>query len=94
MCVDECANSCIDIVDSVACVKQDDCIQCLSCIDICSQSAIIDINESLLVAIGTDDGKTIKADNHVGMSKYFQVWAYENGELFVLQSRKVKGLKD
>lgn len=80
MCVEKCVNDCIDIVDSIACIKQVDCVQCRSCIAICPQSAIMDIGETLLVAIGTDDGKTIKADNHVGMSKSFQVWVYENGE--------------
>lgn len=80
MCVEECANNCIEIINSVANIDEDDCVQCRSCIEICPQSAIMDISESLLVAIGTDDEKTIKADNHVGMSKYFQVWVYENGE--------------
>lgn len=80
MCVEECANNCIDIIDSIACINLDNCVQCKSCMDICPQSAIMNISESLLVAIDTDDGKTIKADNHVGMSKYFHVWSYENGE--------------
>ncbi|MBD3319468.1 MAG: hypothetical protein GF350_00055 [Chitinivibrionales bacterium] len=88
MCVDECVNRCINVIDSVACISQDDCVQCRSCIYICPQSAIIDISESLLVGIGTDDGKTIKADNHVGMSKYFQVWAYEDGQAVYREMRE------
>lgn len=87
-CVDECANNCISIIDSVASICQDDCVQCRSCIDICSQTAIMDINEPLLLAIGTDDGETIKADNHVGMSKYFQIWAWEDGEATFRETRE------
>lgn len=79
-CFEECANNSIEIIKSVASINQDNCVKCRLCIEICPQSAIMDIEKSLLVAIGTDDQKTIKADNHVGMSKYFQVWIYENGE--------------
>lgn len=88
MCVEECANNCIGIRNSVASIDKDDCVQCRSCIEVCPQSAIMDISGSLLVAIGTDDQKTIKADNHVGMSKYFQVWIYENGETTYRESRE------
>lgn len=87
-CIDECANNCISIIDSFATISQDDCVQCHSCIDTCSQSAIIDIDTPLLVAVGTDDGETIKADNHVGMSKFFHVWAYENGETIYREKRE------
>lgn len=88
MCVEKCVNNCIDVVDSVACITYDDCAQCRLCVDECPQSAIMDIGDSLLVAIGTDDGKTVKADDHVGMSKYFQVWAYENGTTQYRETRE------
>jgi predicted Fe-Mo cluster-binding NifX family protein len=40
----------------------------------------MDVSQLLLVAVATDDGFHVKADNHVGMSEHFQIWAYKNGE--------------
>lgn len=87
-CVDECVKRCITIVDSVANINKDNCVQCHLCMGVCSQFAIADINERLLVAVGTDDGENIKADNHVGMSKYFQIWEYSNGEAALKETRE------
>jgi len=45
----------------------------------------------LLVAFGTDDGKSLKADDHVGMSKYFDVYRIsQNKEEFVERRENVK----
>ena len=88
MCIQQCANSCIEIINSVASIDQDDCVLCRSCIEICPQLAIMDIDEPLLVAIGTDDEIHIKADNHVCMSKLFQIWTYENDEAIFRESRE------
>jgi formate hydrogenlyase subunit 6/NADH:ubiquinone oxidoreductase subunit I len=58
-------------------IGENKCVVCGSCVDECVKrcitivDSVADINEKLLVAVGTDDGKNIKADNHFGMSKYF-----------------------
>ena len=45
----------------------------------------------LLVAFGTDDGKSLKGDDHVGMSKYFDVYRIsQNKEEFVERRENVK----
>ena len=54
----------------------------------CPQKAIRDINRELVFAIGTDNGKIIKQDDHVGMSKYYSIWKYANGKLEFLEMRK------
>lgn len=51
------------------------------CLKTCPQKAVMDIKEKLIFAIGTDDKKTIKADDHVGMSKYYSMWEYSNGDM-------------
>ena len=45
----------------------------------------------LLIAFGTDDGKNLKGDDHVGMSKYFNVYKFlENKQEFVERRENVK----
>ncbi|MBN1602935.1 MAG: 4Fe-4S binding protein [Chitinispirillaceae bacterium] len=88
LCIEKCASNSIGIFNSIASVNQSDCMQCQSCVAICPQSAIMNVKGSLLVAFGTDDGVNIKTDNHVGMSKYFHIWIYENGEVKYREMRE------
>ncbi len=45
----------------------------------------------LLIAFGTDDGKNLKSNDHVGMSKYFYVYRFsEDKEKFVERRRNIK----
>ena len=78
----------VDVKMGIAAFDRDKCINCGLCIENCPQDAIRDITEELTVAIGTDDKKIIKSDDHVGMSKYFQVWRYFNGELTFKETRE------
>jgi NAD-dependent dihydropyrimidine dehydrogenase PreA subunit/predicted Fe-Mo cluster-binding NifX family protein len=87
-CIEKCPRDCIQMGESIACINQQKCTQCKICIDVCSQQAIMEILESMNIAIGTDDESMIKSDNHVGMSKYFQIWAYENGEAGLRETRE------
>jgi len=49
----------------------------------------------LLIALGTDDGKNLKGDDHVGMSKYFDVYKFSPGkEEFIERRRNVKFKED
>lgn len=74
-------------------VKQDS--ECLiKAIKICPQNAIKEINEELIIAIGTDDNKTIKSDDHVGMSKYFQIWRYLDGKMDLIETRENSKYKE
>ena len=67
--------------------KQDE--NCLKrAVKVCPQGAIKNINEELIFAIGTDNEKTIKLDDHVGMSKYFQIWKYSEGNLIFKERRE------
>lgn len=68
-------------------VKQDS--ECLTkAIKVCPQNAIKEINGELIIAIGTDDNETIKSDDHIGMSKYFQIWKYFEGNLDFIETRE------
>ncbi len=87
ICERECKTDAISIKDGIAVIDEEKCVSCGTCIKVCPQNAIKKIEESLVIAIGTDDGKMVKSDNHVGMSKYFQIWEYSNGELSFREER-------
>ncbi len=89
LCIVKCPVNAILINEQgFAIIDKKKCTNCGLCIPTCPQKAVIDIKEELIFAIGTDDDKTIKADDHVGMSKYFQIWEYSNGELIFKEERK------
>lgn len=71
----------IEVLNGIARIKDGD-VDCLGkAVRVCPQKAVEKITQDLLFAIGTDDDKTIKSDDHVGMSKYFQIWEYSRGDL-------------
>ncbi len=78
----------MEILDGIARVKYEE-AGCLGkAVKACPQNAIREIKQDLLIAVGTDDYKTIKSDDHVGMSKYFQIWKYSKGELTLKEKRE------
>ncbi len=89
ICEKMCPNGAIqvDIRNGLAVVDDMKCIKCLICINNCPQHAIEDVQGTLIFAIGTDDERTIKADDHFGMSKYFQIWSYSDGEMKYFETR-------
>lgn len=94
ICITYCPVDAISINNGVAEVDHDKCILCRSCIEECSQNAIREITEELLFAIGTDDGEKIKSDDHVGMSRYFQVYKYSGGEFHLEEKRENSKYKE
>ena len=88
ICVSECKVDAISIKDEIASIDEEKCVSCGTCIEVCPQNAIKKIEENLIVAIGTDGGEMVKSDNHVGMSKYFRIWEYSNGELAFREERR------
>lgn len=54
----------------------------------CPQKAIKEIKDKLIIAIGTDDHKTIKSNDHVGQSVYFQIFEYSEGNLVLKETRE------
>jgi len=76
-----------ELVDGIARIKDErsDCLK--KAVIACPQKAIKDIKEELVFAIGTDDEKTIKQDDHVGMSKQFSIWKYSKGKLTFQETR-------
>jgi MinD superfamily P-loop ATPase len=88
LCQEQCPTESIIIQDSIAKIDKEQCIECEECIKSCPQNAIKNINQELVFAIGTDDGQKIKTGDHFGMSKYFQVWNYSEGELNFQESRE------
>ncbi len=71
----------VDCGEGIAVIDRDRCTGCGICLQNCPQRAISDIEGELRIAIGTDNGKVIKEDDHVGMSKYFQIWDYSEGKI-------------
>ncbi len=96
ICENECSNRAIkvDLTSGIAVIDKEQCRECYFCIEICPQNAIKVIQKSLLIAIGTDDEKTIKPDDHFGMSKYFQIWSYSDGQLEHLETRENSKYKE
>ncbi|MBN1522047.1 MAG: 4Fe-4S binding protein [Candidatus Aureabacteria bacterium] len=78
----------VDKAIGIAVINKDECKRCEMCLENCPQNAIRDITDELVIAIGTDDGKTIKPDNHFGMSQYFLIWKYANGRLDFIEKRE------
>jgi len=78
----------MELKNAIAKVKNEntDCMK--NVINACPQNAIRDITETFTIAIGTDDDKTIKADDHVGMSQKFQIWEYSNGKIIFKRTRE------
>jgi len=89
LCIAKCPVNAISInKQGFAVIDKEKCINCGLCIQTCPQKAVIDIKEELVIAIGTDDGKIIKRDDHVGMSKYFQIFKYSNGEIIFKETKE------
>lgn len=74
--------------DGFAAINRDKCINCGLCVKSCPQNAIKEIKETVLFAIGTDNEKTIKSNDHVGMSKFYQIWKYSDGKLTFKEKRE------
>ncbi len=96
LCTDVCPRDAITVSQGVAQVDKDKCIECQACLRECPQEAIMLIKDiNLLVAFGTDDGSTLKSDSHVGMSKYFRLYRFSDGqEEFVEQRSNLKYTED
>ncbi len=60
----------------IAVIDKNKCTDCGLCVESCPQNAVKEITGEYVFAIGTDDKETIKSDDHVGMSKYFQIFKY------------------
>ncbi len=87
ICVNACPVHAITIKDGVAVIDTDKCINCGMCLR-CPQGAVMKIDKKLTVAVGTDDGENVKRGEHVGMSKLFSVWVYEEGKFRKTGERK------
>jgi len=87
ICINVCSKG-IEILDGIARIKNKnkDCLK--DAIIVCPQRAIKEIKQDLLFAIGTDQDQLIKQNDHVGMSKYFQIWKYSNGNLDFKERRE------
>ena len=96
LCVDVCPQEAIVLSRGIANIEKDKCVECEACLAECPQEAIMLIKDiNLVVAFGTDDGNTLKSNNHVGMSKYFKVYQFsDDKEKFIEQRRNVKYKED
>jgi ferredoxin len=77
----------MEVVDGIARVKYNkaDCLE--KALKACPQKAIKEIEQDLLFAVGTDDYKTIKSDDHFGMSKHYLIYQYSKGNLIFKERR-------
>ncbi len=87
VCLSVCAEG-IEMIDGIARVKNSNASCLKSAILACPQKAIKDIVQELIFAIGTDDGKTIKQDDHIGMARYYSIWKYSDGKMFFIERRE------
>ncbi len=96
LCVDVCPREAIVLSKGVAQIEKDKCVECQACSQECPQEAIMLIKDiNLLAAFGTDDGNTLKNDNHVGMSKYFKLYQFsDDKEEFIEQRSNIKYKED
>ncbi len=96
LCVDVCPQDAIVISIGIANIEKEECVECQACLRECPQEAIMFIeNINLVVAFGTDDGNTLKSDNHVGMSKYFRLYRFSDSqEKFIEQRSNLKYKED
>jgi len=87
ICMSACPQG-IEILNGIARIKDEsaDCLK--NVVKVCPQGAIRDVKEKLIIAIGTDDGEKVKSGDHVGMSVYFDVYEYFNGDLNFIERRK------
>ena len=91
LCVVKCPINAISINEKgFAIIEKDKCTNCGLCMKTCPQDAVKDIKEKLTFAIGTDNEKTIKSDDHVGMSKDYLIYEYSKGELVFKEKRENK----
>ena len=91
LCVAKCPVNAISINEKgFAVIDKNKCTNCGLCIQTCPQKAVIDIKEKLIFAIGTDDGKTIKSDDHVGMARYYFIYEYSDGEIVFKEKKENK----
>ena len=91
LCISKCLVGAISInEEGFVEIDKKKCINCGSCLAVCPQGAIRDIKEKLIFAIGTDDGKTMKSDDHVGMSKYYLIYEYFDGDIIFKEKRENK----
>ena len=89
LCQSKCPVKAISINEQgFAIINQEKCIQCGLCVDVCPQEAPKKIEGKLTFAIGTDDGKIIKQDSHVGDSAYFSIWNYSEGKMEFVEKRE------
>jgi len=96
LCVEVCPREAITTNQGVAQIDEDKCIDCQSCLSECPQEAISFFESiNLVVAVGTDDGKTLKSDNHFGMSEYFMLYRFSDGkEEFIEKRNNLKYKED
>ncbi|MEA3420733.1 MAG: 4Fe-4S binding protein [Acidobacteriota bacterium] len=90
ICESKCPVDCISVDNNIgiAVINRDKCTGCRLCLEVCPQNAIMEIKGELIIAIGTDDSERIKPNDHIGMSKYFQIWKYSDGNLALIETRK------
>ena len=87
ICINVCSKG-IEMLDGIARIKDKDENCLMDAIIVCPQRAIKEIKQDLLFAIGTDQDQLIKQNDHVGISKYFQIWKYSNGNLDFKEKRE------
>jgi len=89
LCIAKCPVKAISLNEQgFAVIDQNKCIKCGLCLKTCSQNAILNVKEKLIFAIGTDNGQTIKSDDHVGESKYYAIYEYSKGDLIFREKRE------
>jgi NAD-dependent dihydropyrimidine dehydrogenase PreA subunit/predicted Fe-Mo cluster-binding NifX family protein len=89
LCIKKCPKRAITITENdYAKIDVKKCSECLACAKVCPQDAILIINTALIFALGCEDDENMTAGEHIGSSKYYNIYKYVRGNFKFIEKRE------